>query len=303
MVEEQKRKYQDFLEDMIVEVKNELGDEYTIQINTVLKNNNVSLDGLIIRKGEVKITPNIYLHDFYQRYLKGEEWKSLVQEVIQIYLDKSKEQSEFDINFTYEQMKDSIIYRLVNYERNQELLKTIPYIRFLNLAVTFHCLVKSDEDGIGTIRITKEHLKQWKVNEEEIVSQAFHNTQIHFQPVIRTMKEILQEFIEFPVLVDEIEPSQNMYVLTNSLGINGASCLLYDSVLLNFSKHLQSNFYILPSSIHEILLIPEDDSIDHEQLKQMVMEVNQTQVPEDEILSDSVYYYSREEDKIEMIMI
>jgi len=303
LVEEQKRKYQDFLEDMIVEVKNELGDEYTIQINTVLKNNNVSLDGLIIRKGEVKITPNIYLHDFYQRYLKGEEWKSLVQEVIQIYLDKSKEQSEFDINFTYEQMKDSIIYRLVNYERNQELLKTIPYIRFLNLAVTFHCLVKSDEDGIGTIRITKEHLKQWKVNEEEIVSQAFHNTQIHFQPVIRTMKEILQEFIEFPVLVDEIEPSQNMYVLTNSLGINGASCLLYDSVLLNFSKHLQSNFYILPSSIHEILLIPEDDSIDHEQLKQMVMEVNQTQVPEDEILSDSVYYYSREEDKIEMIMI
>ena len=303
MVEEQKRKYQDFLDDMIMEVKNELGDEYTIQINTVLKNNNVSLDGLIIRKGEVKITPNIYLHDFYQRYLKGEEWKSLVQEVIQIYLDKTKEQSNFDINFTYEQMKDSIIYRLVNYERNQELLKTIPHIRFLNLAVTFHCLVKSDEDGIGTIRITKEHLKQWQVNEEEIVSQAFHNTQIHFQPVIRTMKEILQEFIEFPVVVDEIEPSQNMYVLTNSLGINGASCLLYDSVLSNFSKHLQSNFYILPSSIHEILLIPEDDSINHEQLKQMVMEVNQTQVPEDEILSDSVYYYSREMDKIEMIMI
>lgn len=303
MVEEQKRKYQDFLDDMIMEVKNELGDEYTIQINTVLKNNNVSLDGLIIRKGEVKITPNIYLHDFYQRYLKGEEWKSLVQEVIQIYLDKTKEQSNFDINFTYEQMKDSIIYRLVNYERNQELLKTIPHIRFLNLAVTFHCLVKSDEDGIGTIRITKEHLKQWQVNEEEIVSQAFHNTQIHFQPVIRTMKEILQEFIEFPVVVDEIEPSQNMYVLTNSLGINGASCLLYDSVLSNFSKHLQSDFYILPSSIHEILLIPEDDSINHEQLKQMVMEVNQTQVPEDEILSDSVYYFSREEDKIEMIMI
>lgn len=303
MVEEQKGQYQNFLEDMMMEVKRALGDEYIIQMNTVLKNNNVSLDGLVIRKGDVKITPNIYLHDFYQRYLRGDSMESLVEEVIQIYLDKTIEQSELDINFNYQQMKDSIIYRLVNYERNQELLKEVPYIRFLNLAVTFHCLVKSSPEGIGTIRITKEHLKQWQVREEEIVTKAFHNTQAHFSPVIRTMKEILQEFIEFPVLVDEMEPTQDMYVLSNTSGINGASCLLYDSVLHNFSKHIQSNFFILPSSIHEILLIPDDGTMDHEQLKQMVMEVNETQVPEDEILSDSVYYYSSEEDKIELLLI
>jgi len=89
-----------------------------------------------------------------------------------------------------------------------------------------------------------------------------------------------------------------MYILTNQKGINGASCMIYKDVIKEFAQLIKSDIYILPSSIHEIILIPLEGSEDKERFKRMVIDINSSQVPADEVLSDSVYMYSLEKDAI-----
>jgi len=204
-------------------------------------------------------------------------------------------------------MKPYIFYRLVSLERNEKLLGEIPYIEFLDLAVTFHCLVRSEEEGIGTIRISDDQVEQWDIKLEELKELAFDNTARLFPPLIRTMEEVIKGLLDRENIDNEIFDYDDkqyeaypMYILTNEKGINGASCILYKDVIKDFANLIKSDLYILPSSIHELILIPMESAIEKERLSQMVVEINSSQVPVDEVLSDHVYIYSRKTDAITM---
>jgi hypothetical protein len=326
-------KYDEFLLTMKEVVKEMVDDKYSVEINHVIKNNSIELDGLTIFGADIIITPNIYLNAYYERYMEGEELSDLAVEIVRLYEMAMKEGEREKINITYEleEMKPFIVYRLVNYKKNQKLLQEIPHLNFLDLAITFHCLVKDCEEGIGTIRITNEHLERWNTNLKEIERLAIHNTPRLFPYQMRGMNEVIkdifrkemrgmediavsynetqsEESIEqaeenmMQTLIDAMEQrkSEEMYVLTNYKGINGASCLLYPEILDQIGDKLNADFYILPSSIHELILIIDNGKMNPISLREMVCEVNQTQVAADEVLSDQVYYYSREKQRIYM---
>ena len=235
------------------------------------------------------------------------------------YFDKLTDKMDMEIQFTFECMKDSIVYRVINREENKQLLLECPHIEFLDLAATFHCLVKDEGEVLGTIRITNEHMKQWQVELSDILECAKKNTPKLMPPVLRKMEDVLMEILqsgdltmepekiesELKCLQDdkgmEAEDQVAMYVLTNTKGINGASCILYQNVIRNFSKLIQCDIYILPSSIHELILLPAYSEYQIEQLEEMVREINLTQVPTDEVLSNHVYYYSRKENQLKLL--
>ena len=314
-----KSKYQEFLEECIQNLENQLGEGYNIQLNTILKNNSITMDGVVILKDGAKITPNIYLEEYYLLYEEGKGMDEIVSELIHVYFDKVRERSDVDIQFTYEAMKSQIIYRVVNEEKNKELLADCPHIDFLDLAVTFHCLVQDEMDSIGTIRITNEHLKLWQVTTAELYEHAKKNTPKLMPPLLRKMEEVLREIltqenlsineeqiqIELQRLDEESQVPEDeradMYILSNTKGINGASCLLYPDIIRNFSRLLHCDIFILPSSIHEIILLPAIDAYKKEQLEEMVSDINRTQVPYEEILSDHIYYYSFVENQMKLL--
>jgi len=93
--------------------------------------------------------------------------------------------------------------------------------------------------------------------------------------------------------MDSDDISADMFVLTNISRINGAACMLYEDVLSNFANSIDSDLYILPSSIHEVIIVPQVNNLDKTELCQMVKEVNAEGVADDEILSDHVYVYNR----------
>lgn len=299
--------YEDFLVSMKQEIMTYLGEEYQIELKHVMKNNGVILDGLFIRMHDQAVSPSIYLNPYYEQYNEGRDFQEIVEEVIGIY-DASREESiQIGLNFKYEfeQMKSSITYRLVNYEKNQHQLEKVPYLRLLDLAITFHCIVRSDENGIGTVRITQEHQQNWKVSSEELWKLACENTERLFPAVIRPMEEIVFDLVSQNPIDEEntmedlvSNHNSNMYVLTNSKGINGATCLLYQGVLEQFEAKLGCDFYILPSSIHELILVPQvkNEAMDFmnakARLEEMVQEINETQVAMEEVLSNTVYEYS-----------
>ena len=299
--------YEDFLISVKEEVMTYLGDEYQIEQKQVLKNNGIMLDGLLIRKNNQMVSPSIYLNHYYEQYNEGRDFHEIVEEILESYEASQEESIQIGLNlkFEFEQMKSKITYRIVNYEKNKHLLKKVPHLRILDLAVTFHCIVRNDEDGIGTVRVSLEHQQNWEISVKTLWELASSNTKRLFPAVIRPMEEIVSDLLQQNCLDREDELKElsspnpsNMYVLTNNRGINGATCLLYPGVLEDFATKLDCDFYILPSSIHEVILVPKvkTDTMDFLDAKQrlegMVREINETQVAVEEVLSDTVYEYS-----------
>ena len=299
--------YDYFLAQILSGVSKRMGKEYTARTIKVLKNNSLELDSLVLLKEGKNFSPNIYLEAYYEAYQQGVKINELVIRLYNIYHNCTVPIAQEQFSYTFEQMKPYIIYRLVSYDRNRRLLEKVPHIRYLDLAITYHCLVREDDEGIGTIRITNEHMRHWKTHRKELQELAAENTKRLFPVSIRSMVEVIRSMLVENLTDSENELSQemsqycidssstqNMYILSNEKGINGAACLIYSDVLHDISERFQSDFYVFPSSIHELILVPASDSNSSKEYTEMVREINATQVAPEEVLSDRIYYYSRE---------
>ena len=187
---------------------------------------------------------------------------------------------------------DKILYHLLNYERNAELLERIPHVPYLDLAIVFS---RQEEGGKSRRLITGERGEESGWLEEMASVNTPRNCPVYFH----TLDEVIREFeAEIGMPVPRRSSGFPMYLLTNIQKFLGASAMLYPGLLNHLARGLNENFYILPSSIHECILIPESAGCTREELKEMVRSVNDLQVPEQEILAYEVYYYCLQEDCI-----
>ena len=291
-------------------VEASLGEGYEVNINEVLKNNSTRLTGLTIKTEESNVAPTIYLEGSFERYKAGDATLPvIVSEIISVY-ESHKTTMSFDASLVtdFSACKERICYKLVNADRNRELLSDAPHIIVCDdLAVIFYILVSNDGEGTATITVRNNMSDLWGVATDELFKIALANTQRLFRGTVKSMASVMmelladrldeegcREFYDMVVSEDDVP----MYVCTNASKINGAGVILYENLLKDFAQKVGADFYILPSSVHETLLIPVSDQFDVETLRAMVCEVNMTQVAPEEQLSDQVYLYSRECDQI-----
>ena len=295
-----------------------------ISVKEITKNNGTILHSITISKTGMNISPNIYLDGLYDAYESGRTFRSVMNEVRKIY-EESKMESSIDMSFfmDYEKMKEKVVYKVIGYERNKELLRQIPHILFLDMALVFYCYVPKKELDCATILIYDSHLKMWGISKERLYWDAQRNTPHFLPPRILSMEEVMNDIFSgsiMPVSEGEeempgsgnpdgakpgcgqqegpmpssrkAEESGKMYVLGNDKKLFGAAAMFYQGVLEEFSEKQQKSFYVLPSSVHEVILIPDDGMVNGEELWKMVCEINATQVEPEEVLTDSVYYFS-----------
>ena len=284
------------------EVEKRAGENYRVKLNDVMKNNGVVLRGITLMQDDSTISPTIYLNPYYDAYENGDTTLgTVIDEVIDTY-ERNKINRSIDMKFflNYETVRSRIIFKLINTEKNRELLRDVPYIPFHDLSIVFQCLVSEERFGNASILIHNVHLQLWKVNARELYECALENTPLLQGYELADMDTVLEEMKALGGIDDEeIEDMQQevpMYVLSNKSRINGASCILYKDILKDFAMVVDKDLYVLPSSIHEVILLPSDGTQESEQLKEMVREINQSQVEKEEVLSDSVYYYRRSDD-------
>ncbi|MCI5610612.1 MAG: DUF5688 family protein [Roseburia sp.] len=284
------------------EVEKRAGENYRVKLNDVMKNNGVVLRGITLMQDDSNISPTIYLNPYYDAYENGDTTLgTVIDEVIDTY-ERNKINRSIDMKFflNYETVRSRIIFKLINTEKNRELLRDVPYIPFHDLSIVFQCLVSEERFGNASILIHNVHLQLWKVNARELYECALENTPLLQGYELADMNTVLEEMKALGGIDDEeIEDMQQevpMYVLSNKSRINGASCILYKDILKDFAMVVDKDLYVLPSSIHEVILLPSDGTQESEQLKEMVKEINQSQVEKEEVLSDSVYYYRRSDD-------
>lgn len=299
-------KFNEFAESVRVQLEEVLRKERTVTINRVTKNNGVVLHGITISSEGRNISPTIYLEEFYKEYLNGKGLSEIISEIHYIYEnDTYKENVDLSFFTEFEQVKENIVYKLINYEKNQDVLEEMPYIRFLDMAIVFYCIIQTAEFGNATILIKNTHLKLWEKTGEEIYKLACENTIIKLPAELKSMEDILEEVMSDVSLQDNESESDltetlktGMFVLTNRKRLCGAAVILYEGILQKFADTMKKDIIILPSSVHETILLPAELNHSSEVFREMVSEVNRTQVDEQEVLSDQVYLYLRKDDKI-----
>ena len=305
--------YNQFLEEVRTAVQERLGSNYEIRIQKITKNNGIVLDGLIIGKASKSIAPTIYLNSYYMHYTHGMSLEEILEDIISAYIESN------DVSFgdtreflNFNKLRDKVAFKLIQREKNQELLKEVPYIEFLDLAVVFYLILDEHKGGQMTALIHNSHMEPWGVEKEELYCLAMKNTPILLPAEIKTMKEIMCDILKGHLeelemgemvydLLDFDSKKPTLYVLSNRKQINGAGCILYDGCLKNFADSQNSDIVILPSSLHETILVPDDGQLDYGELRKMVSEINESDVPEEDVLSDRVYKYSWHDCSISLI--
>ncbi|MCI8417531.1 MAG: hypothetical protein HFI33_08585 [Lachnospiraceae bacterium] len=287
--------FREFILAMTHGVQKELPGDVEVRPQTVCKNNGVMLQGLLFQKESQKSAPTIYLEAYYQAYLEGADLCDLISQVAGCYKKYVWEEAPQVEHFLqYETVKKTVVYKLVNYRQNERLLREVPHLPYLDLALVFYSLFVYKPMGRASILIRNSHLDMWGVTHRRLYGDARENTPRLLKPQLSSLWEALHGEAPGPGKAESGAGPTPFYVLTNREHINGAASLLYPDMLERCAALCRGEFFVLPSSVHEVLLLPYSRRIEMGKLKAMVREINQKQVSPQETLSDLVYFYSLE---------
>ena len=284
-----------FYESVAESVSEVLGSGVIVELQEVTKVN-ISLDGLTIRKRNESIAPTIYLNQYFNQFNDGRAMDDIVRDIIRVYENNQPENImnvfKTEDFYDFDKMKEKIVLKVINTERNLDLLEQVPHLDMegLGLSVVFYVSLMTGEQSAG-ILIKNEHLKLWEKTVSDLLTVAEVNTNRMHAFTIKSMNEVLSGMFGFEEeLIPEDVPA--LYVLTDENKTFGASQLYLKNKIREFAKQQDCDVYILPSSIHELLLLRADfPNLEPSYLKEMVYEVNATQVSEEEFLFDGAYKF------------
>lgn len=278
--------YETFVQKMINCTKDQLSPDEQLEKHNVLKNNGVTFTGLSIRRNQEAIAPIIYLDEYYERYREGETVEDLSKDLL---VQREKAPLPPDWNYRaildFAEIKNFVIYRLINREKNGELLKEVPHLPVFDLAIVFYVVIPSDGVDDCSILIRNAHMNLWGISISVLYETARRNTPVFYPYIFQTLKDHIgspecSEFFESP-----------LWILTNVTGVYGASAILYPKMPKRIYTKLGCSYFLLPSSVHEFLVVPECGGISSQNLCDIVCEVNETQIAEEEVLADGVYHF------------
>ena len=290
--------YKDFLCATIFRLTKEFGDKADIDIYESLKNNGNLRKGIIIREKDKNIGPVIYMEEFYNRFNSGEPLDCIVCDVVSFYKKVRYPDSwKFDELLDFEKVKDRLAVKLINYTKNKDYLKNYPHIRYLDLSIIFYIVLEMKSDGLATVVITHDYLKSWGISKTELFETALKNSCRIMPAKFTTMKDTLDDLMQGEEdMYDEPEDyneDDSMYVLTNEQKNCGAACMIYRGVLDMIGDILKRNFFIIPSSIHEVIIVPAYDNVSPIKLDRIIDDVNSNMVADEELLGNHCYIYDR----------
>lgn len=306
--------YEVFLTTIKESLHAQLGDDYNILMQKVPKNNGTLLDGLSISKHSDRVAPTLYLNAYYEQMEAGTSLEDILTEILSIFSDASVTPFiDPDILSNFDQLRNKVVYKLIHTDSNETLLNDIPHMPYLDLSLVFYLILEESEYGHMTALVHQDHMNAWRTSLEELYELAMKNTPLLLTAEIKSMDDVMQDFVKAQLGQDYRDEFMNdlllakdaspLYVLSNTAGLNGACTILYEGLLKNFADTLAQDLIILPSSIHEVLLIPHTDNINFPELSEMVHYINRTEVPDEDRLSDQIYYYDRGRDQVSLIPV
>ena len=303
-------KYEIFKEIVVDTFKDYLPEQYRnmdLKVQSVNKVNRI-LDGItLISAGtDRNISPTIYINEMYEQYKNCNDLKVAIKTGAERMVKAFSNCPEIP-KIELSEAKDNIIFQLVNTEQNREMLAEVPHREFHDLTIIYRWVVKVDVNGIQSTVVRNSLVEQIGLNEEQLFKLAVENTRRIFPPCVKSMNEVICEmFVKdgmprevAEMMIGEMPADKRMYVISNDKGINGAISMLYEDKLHTLAMELDSDLYILPSSLHEVIAVSAEMNDPYE-LAEMVTEINMNQVALEERLSNQVYHYDKDLRKLSL---
>ena len=296
--------YDVFLEVVKEQMKEHLPEKFQkgeVVINKVPKVNQ-TLDGLSVLLGEdSNICPNLYVQDIYERYLETGDLEGTLKESAELYVDLAERAGVDKVDLNFDKLKNHVIFTLVNTEQNKELLEKVPNKPFQDLSIIFRWVVSVGNEQMLSAVVNESMMKQAGMNIDELMEAAMENTKRILPVSIYNMEDMLMGLVSDEPEMDffrsmaatERPPKETMWIISNSMGMNGASAILYEDKLHELAEKLETDLYLLPSSVHECIAISVDMGTP-EELAEMVQSVNMNEVELKDRLSNNVYHYDKD---------
>ncbi|MBR6977716.1 MAG: hypothetical protein IKH74_04875 [Lachnospiraceae bacterium] len=295
--------FKSFLERIQNKVNDSLPGDLRADLKAVQKNNGAVYTGLFLADGGAlsdapfPASPIVYMEDYYKRYRDAPEddpgIESTAEEITGILMQGMENAPDVGNITDYQEVKDRIIGRMIGYDSNLMILEQMVHRPYLDMAIVFFVLVGSFEHSVGFVPVTKALMNIWEVTEEEILKTAVRNTEW-------LMGEKIIRFDDLVECDREKGLTGGMYVLSNRQNYFGASVLLYSQSLKTLAEALNADIYILPASVHEVILMPKADQ-NLQSLQETVKHENEAEVRTEDVLTDSVYLYHRDSGEIEIM--
>ena len=297
--------YEEFCSALQEELFNRPDPGYSIHRERVLKNNGVVLDSLALLHAGKHCSPVISLEMLYEQFEKGHTLTELCEYMISVS-DSNLPHSvtRFASLNHFEEFRDRITWRLISRDKNTELLKKIPWIPYLNLAVIFSLIIRSEGETQISSVITNAVSASWNVTSEDLFALAKENTPRIFPASFRRLEDVIREYFSAAAdFLPEDCPVPTLYVLTNTAARHGAACLLYPDQLKKLAARFGSDLLILPSSIHEVLIIADSENVtehDYRVFCDAIKNVNRESLEPEDFLSDNMYRYCKAADRLQI---
>ena len=301
--------FETFMESIKNHIKEYLPESYQdaqVTIREQQKLNNRYMGLTVIRPGDDRI-PTINLTDLYRQYYENPKFRitDVLEQISQII---QKEPERFDVSrlTQYEEAKKHLFMRVSNIEENLQVLDNVPYVERADLAITFHIAVEENEAGRASAIVTNNMMENFGVTRNQLYEDALENSSFIAPVMIDNLGEVvgrmeIEEMEARGASEEEIRKAEEriyvesqynpMFVVTNETLLYGGSAIFCPGVMDQLGEVLNGDFFILPSSVHETLVVPDDGRISCHELKAMVMAINEKEVAPEDRLADEVYHY------------
>ncbi|SCX21225.1 hypothetical protein SAMN02910339_02953 [Lachnospiraceae bacterium YSD2013] len=286
------------------------GEDYEIQATSVSKLQNAGYEGIVVRQTDNPVGLNLDAEAMFREYESGKRsYDEILDDAAGVAIRGFEGAPAFNVEEfkNYEIMKEKLSMQIVPTERNAELLENIPHREIEDMSVVCRFVVSNDMTGMGSILVTNDILKSMNVTEEQLFNDAMVYAPDLRPSEIKGMADVLAELMgvdlseiegQFGEVVSDSEIP--MYVATTEDKTNGAGVIAYPGFMEMAAEKLQGDFFLLPSSLHEVILVPDTGDKDYHVLESMVQEINATEVAEKDRLSDHVYHYDAKEKIFEL---
>ncbi len=301
-----------FAEETASVLRKKLGNGYKVRKLTVEKINKGKVYALLITDGENMVSPAFYLESFYSRhisygYTAAETAESIIKEYNSIE-GLIKEDRNLALNLSRKEwVKERLFLVLINKDKNKDFLSDAVYSEYAGLALVLYVLAGDGMDGMAKIKVTKSMCRGFGWDEKDTAGYVLENTARLLPVGLCPLEKLINRLLNSED--GGVQPAGGSIpgckgewlVMSNQKGIYGAAAIFYPGILKRLAERKGTSLFLIPSSIHEFIIIPDNGLYNPRDLKDMLREVNRTEVSLDETLSDNLYYYSYEKGELSVL--
>ena len=300
--------YESFKKEFTEDIKEKLYEmgygDVDIKINNIKKvNRDYEAMNVVPEGGVMGVSFN--LEEIFTKFEQSGDYDSVLKNTTSFVANGIDTAPKTDIDnlLNYEEMKNKLSIEVISAEANKELLLNIPHDRIEDLAAVYRFVLKSESTGKASILVSNEMMQKMGITHEQLKNDALYNAPIIRPAVIKGMNEVIKEIMgkeAYELANGTGNVEESVYVATVPDKDSGAGVLSYQNFMDQAAERVGGDFFILPSSIHEILIVKDDGEMKAELLRNMVQQINRTELMPEDKLSDNVYHYDSKEHIFEL---